>query len=248
MRGNGWYSNGFLSYVHQQDIKFDITHQLLASFTYPSNYLLPFFNEVIKYDDFKFIANGTIGSMARAKKEHMNCFYETSFDTAAIQFFDLNPEKFGPEIIANSGKYKKSGMGGNTSVKISPVDPDKTLWKVCLKKEFNVLENDIFMWNQILENEYVLMYELRQKMGGTLVEIKTDCVICEADDAEATLARFELDETIIGGLKEALPTLLSSEILPQTNDVQKLPNGTPDYITVEEKDFEDGFPVIVEHI
>jgi len=185
--------------------------------------------------------------MARAKKENMKCFYETSFDTAVIQFFDLNPEKFGPEIIANSGKYKKIGMGGNTSVKISPVDPDKTLWKVCLKKEFNVLENDIFMWNQILENEYVMMYELRQKMGGTLVEIKTDCVVCEVDDAEATLARFDLDETIIGGLKEALPTLVSSEILPQENNVQTLPNGTPDYSTVEEKDFED-FPAMVEHI
>ena len=40
-------------------------------------------------------------------------------------------------------------------------------------------DNDLPIYNQILENEMLRIYRLRKQVGGTLIAIKTDAVIVE---------------------------------------------------------------------
>jgi hypothetical protein len=118
MRGNSWYSDGFLKYVDKMKIPFKITHQLLASDTYPDiDYLKPFAEEIIKYPNSKDMANSTIGTMARSKHESTMVFFETSFETASIQYFEMDPAEFSQQVLNDSKKYKKIGRGSSRSVK-----------------------------------------------------------------------------------------------------------------------------------
>eukprot|EP00959_Pyramimonas_sp_CCMP1952_P201428 4212225-Pyramimonas_sp.AAC.1 len=107
-RGNGWYSNGFIEYISKRNnIDFKIKYQLLASYTYPSDYLNEFHNEVIQYKNFKFMSNGTIGSMAMTKKETCKAFFETNFETAVIHYFNLDKNTFGDEVMTYYEKSSK---------------------------------------------------------------------------------------------------------------------------------------------
>ena len=47
-RGNGWYTDGFLKYLKENDIYFNIKYQLLSSYTYEPTYLQPFYNNIRK--------------------------------------------------------------------------------------------------------------------------------------------------------------------------------------------------------
>ena len=151
-RGNGWYSNGFIEYISKRNnIDFKIKYQLLASYTYPSDYLNEFHNEVIQYKNFKFMSNGTIGSMAMTKKETCRAFFETNFETAVIHYFNLDKNTFGDEVMTY---YEKSSKlkGCSRDVYIRPLDEEKSLFKIEERNTYRILDNDIPIYNQILEN------------------------------------------------------------------------------------------------
>ena len=51
-----------------------------------------------------------------------------------------------------------------------------TVQETIAKQEF---ENDMPIYQQVVENEWLNVYKLRKKMGGRLISIKTDCVRVE---------------------------------------------------------------------
>ena len=169
-KGDGWYSNEFLKYLTQEHIEYTIELQLLSSFTYTNDYLKRFFEEITQLPEFKFISNGTIGGFAMRRKTSSKVYFETDFKTACAHYFNMDGTK-------------KS----NSEVYITPMDDDKTLYKIEDRMNHIELDSDIPIYNQILENEWIKCYELRKKMGGTLIAIKTDNVIVEnANEVELT--------------------------------------------------------------
>jgi hypothetical protein len=132
----------------------------------------------------------------------------------------------------------------SSHIKIVPMDDERTLWKLCEKKTYNVCENNVPIYNQILENEWILCYELSRKMGGQLVAIRTDCVVCEVDKCEVEdidgaikFARLGLDESPIGGVKLAENKEISMEIIPKKN--KKMINIRNTWDEVEETEFKN---------
>jgi DNA replication protein DnaC len=204
-RGNGWYSNGFIEYLKKENIEYKIKYQLIASDTYDEDYLMKIFNTLTTYDEYKFMVNGLIGSMAITKSTKSDMCFESDFETACHYFWNadrinytvtgLKDEGKKQKILYQDGKVKKETF-------IRPVLYDDndipSLYSIEERNYLYMNENDKPIYNQILENEWIKCYELRKKMGGELLEIKTDCVSVRNPDRV-----LKCDDSVIGGYKEA---------------------------------------------
>jgi len=221
-KGNGWYSDGFLKYLDQEVIEYTIKYQLLSSFVYDNDYMVRFFEEIVQLDNFKFVSNGTIGSLAMRRKTSSRVYFETNFQTACAHYFNFDGSK-------------KS----NSQVYITPMDNEKTLYKIEDRTNHIELDSDIPIYNQILENEWVKCYELYKKMGGRLIAIKTDNVIVEGME----FRDLELTDEI-GGFKTGDIHLPVNDPKSDKEEVEMM---FGDWKTDQEQDFE-GFAEIAKHI
>jgi hypothetical protein len=104
-----------------------------------------------------------IGSMATTKRIASKMWFEQSFDTCAHYWFQTKNNK--------KGRFEST-----EDITITPIkDNDETLfYQVEHKTKHRVMANDIPIYNQLLENEWIKCFELRKQMGGELIEIKTD--------------------------------------------------------------------------
>jgi len=221
-KGDGWYSDGFLKYLDQENIKYTIKYQLLASGTYDENYMIRFQEEIVQLDNFKFLSNGTIGSLAMRRKSSSKVYFETNFQTACLHYFNFD------------GSKKES-----SEVYITPMDDAKTLYKIEDRTNHIELDSDIPIFNQILENEWIKCYELYKDMGGRLIAIKTDNVIVENQEFEVELTNE------LGGYKQGDINLPVNQ--PKAESKEEVEMVFGDWKIEQEKDFE-GFDEIAKHI
>jgi len=206
-RGNGWYSNGFINYLKKENIEYKIKYQLLASDTYKEDYLMKMFDIITKYKDFKFMSNGLIGSLAIKRKTSSDMTFETDFNAACFYFWNADKSSYRLTGLKDEGKKQKIlCQDGRTKKEtfIRPVlwneEEDKpSLYSIESRSYYHMIENDIPIYNQILENEWIKCYKLRKAMGGNLIQIKTDCV--QVEFPKATLD--DEDDQNIGGIKKA---------------------------------------------
>lgn len=196
-QGNGWYSDGFLKYLNKEGIKYKPKYQLIASETLPDDYFMKLYEEVIQYPHFKNIANGSIGKLAVEKGVNSKIAMEADFNTACCYFWgektiEEETGNFAKRVGAKS-KYKIMNRDGKT-VKETFIKP--LLWKSDFdglqpergKDEVLLyaiqsddikyyMENQIPVHKQILENEWIKVYELSkvfQMRGGQLIHCQTD--------------------------------------------------------------------------
>jgi hypothetical protein len=54
-------------------------------------------------------------------------------------------------------------------------------YKVETTEYKTLYQNNMPIYNKVLENEYIRLYELKKRVGGTLIQIKTDAIIVEGD-------------------------------------------------------------------
>jgi len=97
----------------------------------------------------------------------------------------------------------------------------------------------------IWENEYIKCYELSKKIGGKLIAIKTDNVICEVNNVEATLKSLRLNQDEIGGYKMG-DIIEVREFAHKTNE-HELNMKFEGWNEIYEEDFTD-FDEISQHI
>lgn len=198
MRGsNMWYSNDFLKYADIQKIKYIIIYELNCSKTIPYDYFKKFIEYIIeKYPNpnhYKSIINKLIGNFGKTNKKTKKGFIETDFGLAVKYFWEHNKDGIG--FIDNQDekenaiwKKMKGDLCTIDKIKISDDDEDeeeeeKEIYHYLITKTSykTLYTNSLPIYNKILENEYIALYELKKKVGGNLISIKTDAIIVDGN-------------------------------------------------------------------
>jgi hypothetical protein len=188
MRGsNMWYSNDFLLYADKQKIKYKIIYELNSSKTLPHNYFKKFIEFIIKKypnpNHYKSIINKLIGNFGKTNQKTKKGFIETDFNLAVKYFWENNEDGIG--FIDNQDD-KENAMWKKIKGDLCTIDKikinDEKYHYLLSKTSYKTLyTNSLPVFNKILENEYVRLYELKKKVGGNLISIKTDAIIVDGN-------------------------------------------------------------------
>lgn len=186
MRGNTWYSSDYLKYAKKEKIKFNVKYELLASSVIPANYFKSFVEYIIKkYPDpahYKPIINKMIGGLGKTHTKKKSGYIEPDFDLAVAYFWDNNEEKIGFTGDVNVDKnIWKNLKGKNCNIDVMYLQDGTKQYKVETTEYKTLYQNSMPIFNKILENEYIRIYELKKKVGGKLIQIKTDAIVVEGD-------------------------------------------------------------------
>ncbi len=196
-QGNKWYTNGFLEYLTKENIPYVIKYQLLASDTYPEDYLVKLFDNMITYPNFKEMSNGTIGSFAMTKTTHSKVKFEKDFNTVCHLFNTKYDQSIDTLKSLRNGKVNNNGIIEETHIKLIELPHDEKLYQIESKTTIQSYENDVSIYNHVCENERIIMYELNKKLNGRIICIRTDNIVVEDPKGSVELS------TKIGGYKQA---------------------------------------------
>ena len=185
MRGNGLYSNQFIEYCKKENIEFKIKYKIKASHSLPADYGVKFCETLVDKlpNNFKYCVNTLIGYLGKTISKSSSGYLETDFRFACAKFW--NNDNIGtiydlPDALELSNR-KRMRVDKYKCIDIAELeysDTDK-LYMVQETTASILYNNDLPIYNKILENEWIRCYELRKKMGGRLIKIKTDNVIVE---------------------------------------------------------------------
>lgn len=186
MRGNSWYSSDYLKYAKREKIKFNIKYELLASSVIPANYFKSFVQYIIKkYPDpehYKPIINKMIGGLGKTHTKKKSGYIEPDFDLAVAYFWDNNDEHIGFTADVDVDKnIWKNLKGKNCNIDVMYLQDGTKQYKVETTEYKTLYQNSMPIFNKILENEYIRIYELKKRVGGKLIQIKTDAIVVEGD-------------------------------------------------------------------
>ena len=209
VRGNVWYSGDFVMVGLKEGFRVEIKYQLLATETLPEDYFKPFVEHIIKkypdqkdvshfiefennrgefevkhyYKDvcvFKKLINTCIGYRGKTRSESRIGYIEANFHMAVNAYWDNTDEKIGFLSDENVDKKTWKAMKGKLcSIHEINVAEDVNHY-IVERTDFKTLyENDMPIYNKVLENEFLRVYELKKKVGGRLIKIKTDAIVVE---------------------------------------------------------------------
>ena len=85
--------------------------------------------------------------------------------------------------------------GNSCNIHNLEIDENNTHYIVEFNEFKTLYENDLPIFNKILENEYLRLYNLKQSLGGRLIKVKTDAVVVEGKHNNIKLSKE------IGGIK-----------------------------------------------
>jgi hypothetical protein len=196
--GCSWYSGDYIKIAEQKKISFRIKYQLLASDTIKHDCYNGFCKLMIKKypNHFKKIINSCIGCRGKTQIKTKKGYIETDFGLAVSAFWDNNDEKIGFLYDKNIDKKLWKTMKSRLC-NISTINIDETTrhYLVECTDIKTLYDNDMPIYNKILENEFLRIYELQEALGGRIIKIKTDAVIVEGKHNNIALS----DD--IGGIK-----------------------------------------------
>lgn len=198
MRGNTWYSKQYIEIGLQEGYEVNIKYQLLATETLKADYFKDFVTHIIeKYPNhFKHIINKCIGYRGKTHTSQSKGYIETDFELAVAAFWDNNKDQIGFIDEENINKKKWKLMKGKLcNIHNLKIDENTTHYIVEFNEFKTMYENDLPIFNKILENEYLNVYNLKKSLGGRLIKIKTDAVVVEGKHNKIKIS----DE--IGGIK-----------------------------------------------
>jgi len=198
MRGNCWYSGDFLKYAIKHNIAFTITHQLLCNKLLDANYFKKYVTDVVeKYPNhYKHIINNFIGRLGKTETNFTSGYVETDFDKACQAFYASDNYGVLYEDKLDEKKIK-SLKGKISNVDVMEIADNKKLYVVEVNNFKTELNNDMPIYNKVLENEYIRLYELINKVGGNLIKISTDAI---SVDGNYNMANIKFSDAI-GGYK-----------------------------------------------
>ena len=198
MRGNSWYSSDYLRYAKKEKIIFNIKYELIASSVLNADYFKKFVIYITeKYPNhYKHIVNKMIGMFGKTHSKVKSGYIEPNFDLAVAYFWENNEDGIGFNGDVNVDKnIWKNLKGKNCNIDTMYLRDGTKHYKVETTEYKTLYQNNMPIYNKILENEYIRLYELKKRVGGTLIQIKTDAIIVEGD-----YNRIKCD-TKIGGIK-----------------------------------------------
>ena len=245
---NVWLSGEFLSELDKREVEYKVKYQMLAARGYPEDYLVEYVNKTVEnVDDFKFQVNSFIGCLGRHIKKNQSGYIELDPEIAQAKFWGASNDHFGKLKIGKDGVSQKQvceqDLGDDQrdvfeiftiecrdwiSGQLHPTHPE--LYAIQQTNIKKVLTNDVPLYNKVIENEWLKLMELREMMGGNLLAIKTDNVVCEyPDHNDIPNIDFSND---IGGYKQEAGIEVSKEI-KEVKSIPEIVVDTPKWDSIE---------------
>ena len=196
-KNDGWFSDGFLKWYDDQGFDFTIKYQYKTNHTLPADYFNEFYNQVIESNiPFKAF-NKFIGYLGKSNLKTQRVIYDTDKNTIINYYFGKD----------ENGNIIKDMMDNDFSVSCDTIN-DKMIYKLTMSNEIMQLANDLPIYNQILENNYINLYNvIKRYSSSTVCAIHTDSVQFKSDNEFNVVT----DSDEIGGLKNETPIIIKED-------------------------------------
>lgn len=176
-KGANWYGHAFLLECDKLGVAYKLHYQQRAKRTLPAHYFGVRLKSLIKdktpteLKTISMMAMFLIGCMARTVTTNKRVKLHTSLESATLDNFNNNV--FTHRV--------DGGIYATTAITEYPLKGDNRP-----------------ISNQIIEMQYIRLYQLTQKMGGDLIAWKTDCVLTHG-------GKRLKEKPGIGGYKRQVP-------------------------------------------
>lgn len=178
LKRSGLYCYSTLLECQKLGIEFEPKYQIKATHKLPADYFKKFVNNAVKIEKFKTLVNTTIGFFNKVKTTFKQSRFSTDKNEANYFFWN---------------KFKDVKNNGN---KIHYVDEfDENLFEIETVSFKTKYENDIPIYQQILETGWIRIYKLYNSLGGELLAVKTDSITVSNPVGECKISKE------IGGIK-----------------------------------------------
>ena len=222
VRGNTWYSGDFIQVGMQEGFKVLVNYQLLCKKEncLKATYFKEFVQKIInKYPNhYKHLINTCIGYRGKTNIKKKVGYIETDYDMACAAFWNNNDDQIG--FLGDEGLSKKKHKmlkGQLCSVHALKVNEETEHYIVETETFKTLYDNDVPIFNKVLENEYLCLYKLKKALKCKpyqIIAIKTDAIVVEGKHVKIKLSEQ------IGGYKHAQKTW---EEVTNYNNVSTLP-------------------------
>ena len=223
-KSSGWFSNGFLQWYKNEGFEFKIKYQYKTNKTLPHDYFNDFCKTIenSKSCDFKKI-NSFIGYLGRSELKNQKVIFDTDKNTIINYYFGQDED----------GNTVKDMIDNDFNISCDEIN-EKLVYKLTMSNNTNQLSNDRPIYNQILENNYINLYNvIKSHKDKTICYIHTDSVQFKSD----TKIVKHIDDKTIGGLKNETPIIITEkEIWKGDNDFDELKIKYKKFKTFYEKD------------
>lgn len=237
MNGSRWYSGDYVSIGLKYTIGVVIKYQILASSVIDKDYFKSFCEEMIKKYPihYKKIINTCIGYRGKTSDKKNKGYIETDYELAVSAFWDNNEERIGFMTDNDIDKKLWKIIKGNMcNIKVINIDKDTKYYMVETTKHQTLYQNDLPIYNKVLENEYLRIFELKQLLGkdAKIIKIKTDAIIVEGKHN-----KIKTNDKI-GGIKHNKLQLIDCKLsTPKTHPILDLDLNLSWNIVEEKEDY-----------
>ena len=203
---NGWYSGDFCKIIKKKNFTFDIKFELTTSQVINKNIGKKFVDEMVKKypNAYKNIINSRMGCFGKTQSKYKKGFIEPNFELAKAYFWDCNDENIGYnyDLDVDTKRWNKL-KGKSCDITHIKIDDDTKHYLVETTEFTTLYNNDLPIYNKIMENEYLLLMEkldyLKTLGKYRLIKINTDEIVVEWED-DKTHDKVKLSNEM-GGLK-----------------------------------------------
>jgi hypothetical protein len=162
LKRNGLYCYSTLLECRKRGIEFVVKHQVLASYSLPANYFVKYVKETARVEEFKKLNNTMIGFLNKVCSKYSESRITSDFTEAGYFFFN---------------KFQDPGSDNKNQMRqCSLYNEARGLYEVETVTYTPKFENSVPVYQQIVEAGWLKAYDLRVKMGGELMAVKTDAV------------------------------------------------------------------------
>ena len=179
LKGNGLYCYSTLLECRKLNINFTPKYQVLPTHMLPCDYFKPLVDQALKVDEYKTLINTTIGFLNKITTTFNQSRFTSDKNEAGYFFFN----KFKP-VAENDNRLHFVNTYSSELYEIETITYNKKY------------ENDIPLYQQIIEAGWIKIYLLSRVLNGEILCVKTDSV---------TIANATNDVDLnddIGGVKE----------------------------------------------
>jgi hypothetical protein len=178
LKGNGLYCYSTLIECQELGIDFTPKYQVLATHQLPADYFKSFVTEALKVEEYKTLINTTIGFLNKISTTFTQSRFTTDKNEAGYFFFNkFKPVKENDNRIHFVNKWNDE------------------LYEIETKTYNKKYENDIPIYQQVIEAGWIAIFRLRKALGGDLLCVKTDSVTVANATGDVELTKN------IGGFK-----------------------------------------------
>ena len=192
LKGNNWYSGDFIKKGMKENFGKGILikYEILASSTIDENYFKGFVSHIVmKYgDNSKSVVNKFIGGLGKTRTSIKKGYIETDINLAMSAFWDYNEDNIGSYYDYDNEMDMRKKLKGKLC-SVNPIDIAGEEYYLVENEVYKTLyDNNLPIYNKILENEYLRLYELGKMLNGKIIKYHTDAIIVAGEHKKPKLS------------------------------------------------------------